>query len=153
MNWDAVGAIAELVGAGAVVLTLIYLAIQLRHNTQAVRGESERGTLEDGNSWMYKLIENPEIAELYRKGLRGGELSSNDRLRFRLLMGTLVGHWNHAFRVGAANIVQNSEIPGVLSTRGGAVYWRQSLERNERYYDEDFVEYMNEVLKEVEQNA
>ena len=30
MNWDAIGAIGELVGALAVFLTLIYLATQIR---------------------------------------------------------------------------------------------------------------------------
>jgi hypothetical protein len=142
MNWDAVGAIAELLGAGAVVLTLIYLAIQLRHNTQAVRAESERGTRVDANSRMYKFIENPKIAELYSKGLRGEEPSSNNRLRFRLLMRTLVHEWSHAFRVGASFLVQNSEIPGVLSTRGGAEYWRLALKGDETNYDEGFVEYI-----------
>ena len=32
MNWDAVGAIAELLGAFAVFFTLIYLAVQVRHS-------------------------------------------------------------------------------------------------------------------------
>lgn len=32
MNWDAIGAIAELVGALAVVLTLAYLARQISQN-------------------------------------------------------------------------------------------------------------------------
>ena len=34
MNWDALGAIAELVGAIAVLLTLIYLAVQIRQNNK-----------------------------------------------------------------------------------------------------------------------
>jgi hypothetical protein len=153
MNWDAVGALAELVGAGAVVLTLIYLSIQLRHNTQAVRNESERGVLEDANTWMYKIIENPELAELYRKGMRGEELSSNDRLRYRLLMGTLLSHWNHAFKVGAFDIVQNAEIPSVLSKIGGAEYWKQSVENGDMSYDEGFVAYMNDLLKEIERDT
>jgi hypothetical protein len=154
MNWDAVGALAELVGAGAVVLTLIYLSVQLRQNTQAVRNESERGILEDANTWMYKIIENPELAELYRKGMRGEELSSNDRLRYRLLMGTLVMHWNHAFKVGAFYMVQNADLAGVLSTRGGAEYWKQSIgHMGKADYDEGFVEYMNELLKEIEKDV
>lgn len=37
-NWDAVGAIAELVGAGAVVLTLVYLALQTRATERVMRG-------------------------------------------------------------------------------------------------------------------
>ena len=36
MNWDAFGAIGENVGALAVVLTLVYLSIQVRENTRAV---------------------------------------------------------------------------------------------------------------------
>jgi len=31
MNWDAVGAIGEIIGAIAVVVTLVYLATQVRH--------------------------------------------------------------------------------------------------------------------------
>ena len=32
MNWDAIGAIAEIVGAMAVVVTLYYLAMQVRES-------------------------------------------------------------------------------------------------------------------------
>ena len=31
MNWDAIGAVGEMVGAVAVVLTLVYLAVQSRN--------------------------------------------------------------------------------------------------------------------------
>ena len=36
MNWEAMGAIGEVVGAIAVVLTLAYLAIQFRQNSNAL---------------------------------------------------------------------------------------------------------------------
>lgn len=44
MNWDAIGAIAELLGAIGVIVSLVYLATQIRqsreqmaHNTRALR--------------------------------------------------------------------------------------------------------------------
>ena len=37
MNWEAIGAIGEIVGALAVVLTLGYLANQVRHAKEAPR--------------------------------------------------------------------------------------------------------------------
>jgi hypothetical protein len=37
MNWDAIGAVGEIVGALAVFLTLVYLAGQINQNTKAVR--------------------------------------------------------------------------------------------------------------------
>ena len=36
MNWDALGAIAELLGAIAVFLTLAYLAVQIRQSSKAL---------------------------------------------------------------------------------------------------------------------
>jgi hypothetical protein len=39
MNWDALGAIGEIIGAVAVVATLIYLAVQIRQNTRHVQAQ------------------------------------------------------------------------------------------------------------------
>lgn len=46
MNWDAFGAIAEFGGAIAVVVSLLYLAAQVRHNTRAVQGATAHSGLE-----------------------------------------------------------------------------------------------------------
>ena len=43
MNWDAIGAIGEIIGAIAVVVTLIYLAVQLKQNTSSVKANSYQG--------------------------------------------------------------------------------------------------------------
>ncbi len=40
MNWDAIGAIGEVLGALGVIATLIYLTTQLRLNTNAMRASS-----------------------------------------------------------------------------------------------------------------
>ena len=40
MNWEAIGAIGELVGAVGVIATLAYLAVQIRQNSQAVRSST-----------------------------------------------------------------------------------------------------------------
>jgi len=40
VNWEAVGAIAELGGAIGVIVTLIYLSVQLRLNTKGMRSST-----------------------------------------------------------------------------------------------------------------
>lgn len=37
MNWDALGAIGEMLGAIGVIATLLYLSVQIRQNTRAIR--------------------------------------------------------------------------------------------------------------------
>lgn len=50
MNWEAAGAIGEMVGSAAVLVTLIYLAIQVRQNTRHVRAQmGHDGWLQNAN--------------------------------------------------------------------------------------------------------
>lgn len=83
LSWEALGAIGELVGAAAVLITLVYLALQMRQNTKAVR-IAARTTLQDAFSGVADLLaSSPEIAELYLKGcVDYRTLSRTDRLRF-----------------------------------------------------------------------
>lgn len=40
MNWEAIGAISEIIGAIAVVVTLVYLAIQIRQSNREARAST-----------------------------------------------------------------------------------------------------------------
>jgi hypothetical protein len=52
MNWDATGAIGEVAGAIGVIVTLIYLANQLRQNTKAMRSSTYEAYNQSGNSLL-----------------------------------------------------------------------------------------------------
>ena len=41
LNWEAIGALGEIVGAVAVIATLVYLAIQIRQVINSVQGATE----------------------------------------------------------------------------------------------------------------
>ncbi len=53
MNWEAIGAIGEVVGAQAVVWTLGYFATQPRQNTKAMQSTAE---LEAARHWSEQNI-------------------------------------------------------------------------------------------------
>ena len=42
MNWEAIGALAEVIGASVVVVSIVYLAIQVRQFIALATHESER---------------------------------------------------------------------------------------------------------------
>ncbi len=64
MDWNAVGAIGEIGGAIAVVLTLIYLARQTRANTKAVAGSSSREIWLALSNWNRDIAGNPELRKI-----------------------------------------------------------------------------------------
>jgi len=41
MDWNAIGAIGETIGAAAVVVSLLYLAVQIREQNKQARPEAE----------------------------------------------------------------------------------------------------------------
>jgi len=75
MNWDAVGAVGEIVGALAVFLTLAYLAIQIRQNTRAVQSSAIDSSINRISAMRQSLSENTELATLYLKGGKDPEKS------------------------------------------------------------------------------
>lgn len=42
MNWDAIGATAEILGALAVLATLVYLSLQIHQSNKLAQAESQR---------------------------------------------------------------------------------------------------------------
>ena len=65
MNWDAIGAIGEVVGAIAVVATLFYLAFQIRQNTRMSRAAMTKDLLLASRSAIMDLTSNDRLAEIW----------------------------------------------------------------------------------------
>ena len=64
INWQVAAAISEVIGAVAVVISLIYLAYQVRQNTRAIRGS----TLDAITDHMQdELRWSAEIGHIWRK--------------------------------------------------------------------------------------
>ena len=150
MDWNAIGAIGEIVGAGAVVITLIFLTAQLRQNTKAVEHSTERGAFEDGQAWLYRMVENPDVVVLYRSGLKGEDLSPDEALRFRFLMQLLFTHWSHARNHNVPWLVSVQDVSNVLSTRGGSSYWRRARQEELCEMGPEFVKFLDDILADVE---
>jgi hypothetical protein len=69
MNWEALGAIGEIVGAIAVVLTLGYLALQIRQNTRLLRATALSATADAYLSFNRLLGSDPASAYVFQVGL------------------------------------------------------------------------------------
>ena len=75
MDWNAIGAIGEVCGAIAVVITLIYLSRQLRENTKSIRLQSVESTYNDWNAVLRDMQNIDGVGLAYRKALKGEPLS------------------------------------------------------------------------------
>lgn len=105
MDWIAVSAIAEVVGVIGILVSLIYLAVQIRQNTRQITNSIEATRLaafetniESGNRIRELYILHPDLAELFLKGTRGYEsLNGIDKFRFSMLLRNLFSSMQGAF--------------------------------------------------------
>jgi len=83
MNWDAIGAVAELLAAVAVIFSFIYLARQIRQSTRAQKRSNLREIAEDHTTTLRCTATDPELASLVLKGHTDlSSLDAVERYRF-----------------------------------------------------------------------
>ena len=88
MNWEAVSAISEAIGAVTIVVTLTYLAVQVRQNTTSVRANAYQ-TWVSANVELANATTDPAFGETIRKGIgNSADLFPGSELGF--------GMWNHS---------------------------------------------------------
>ena len=98
MNWEALGAIGEIIGAIAVVVTLIYLAAQMKNNTAAIRLASQQTTTTGRADTLRFLSGTEAVSDLVWEGGRNPEsLSPKDWQRFMLATASAVRAIEMAF--------------------------------------------------------
>ena len=82
LNWEAIGAIANLFAALGVIATLIYLAMQIRQNTKAVRSSSIESLVHNLSATAQAAVENEYMVPLMLKANAGPEtLTEVERVR------------------------------------------------------------------------
>jgi hypothetical protein len=97
---ELLGNYGEFVGAIAVVVTLIYLAMQIRQNTNALRMNAASERLERDYEIVLPLIEDRQFAEIW---LKGGdqlqELDAVDQQRVFFFERRAITLWNHIYQL------------------------------------------------------
>lgn len=93
MNWDAIVAIVEIIGLMAVVASLIYLAVQVRQNSQLISQNTlvARSAMVHETSAFYArffelVADNSELASIFHRGKNSEELNPVELERFEALL-------------------------------------------------------------------
>lgn len=78
MNWEAFGSIAEAIGSLFVLISVLYLAFQVRQNTNIVKSESHHAVTDTFNSISTLIAQDSRMARLWRVGNAGLENLANE---------------------------------------------------------------------------
>lgn len=94
MNWDAIGVIAEVTAAAAVVISLAFLTIETRRSRMAAESASIDSLGAGWNALNVTVFGDLDLCELWNKGFNEpASLNEIERTRFILLGQSYVNHF------------------------------------------------------------
>src|SRR5437667_3722282 len=83
MNWDAINAVSQLVSSIAVVLSVLYLGIQVHRSTRVAKLATQDSAATALRDVTKPLMENADLERIWRVGLEDlNALSAQDQARF-----------------------------------------------------------------------
>ncbi len=98
MNWDAIGAIGEIGGAIAVVVTLVYFAMQIRQYATGLQSATFHTTMQEFNQINVAQLD-PTLADLLDRGMDDlGSLSSTESYQFGWIVRVYVNIWENMYQ-------------------------------------------------------
>jgi hypothetical protein len=146
MNWEALGAIAEGLGAAGVLVTLVYLVGQVRTNNRLIFSEGRRAAVQNISQLGLGIADNRQMAELFVAGLRDPEaMDQVDQIRFTWLMSSLIAPLyasvtDRKLGLAPGEVMNTRESHrGLLDSPGGRWWW----ENRKGAYDEHFIEHID----------
>ncbi|MDX1701949.1 MAG: hypothetical protein R3250_15085 [Melioribacteraceae bacterium] len=100
MNWEAISALGQIIGAIAVLITLIYLAIQLKQNTAAVATATYESTMTGFNDINVVVASNQELASILDRGCQNpNALSAKEIVQFNFILRCYTNQWWKLFKL------------------------------------------------------
>lgn len=141
MNWEAIGAIAELTGAIAVFGTLLYLAIQIKQVRSELHLTSLRESNKMGNEVMASLSESTDLAKVVAKARDGVDtLESWELVMLDSYFVRSLNAWEltlEQLHTGALQAPKES-VYGALANSLGEPWQVDAWERNKRFFPPNF---------------
>jgi hypothetical protein len=148
MNWTKASAAAEILSSVAILVTLVYLAVEIQQNAAATQADTRQAILESDQQFLQLFIDNPELNLLWYKP----ELTDEEKVRLSYTLITFMrmreSNWfqyesgtldDRTWRSYRASIV------AMLSAPRARVWWENF--GVERVFDLDFVSVVDNLIE------
>jgi len=150
MNWTALSTIVDLLGAIAVLVTLIYLAVQTRQNADAIRANTRQAILSSDQAFLHRIGDDPELELLRFKP----ELTDLEKVRVGFLFLTFTrmreNNWFQFTNGGLDQVTWKSyrkSIVAMFATPNGIKWWQSSSSTG--LWDQAFVSMVDETINDA----
>jgi hypothetical protein len=150
MNLQDLASIAEIVGGIAVIVSLIYVGVQVNDNTAAIRSAAASDATTTMQSWYVEMGTNRQASDVWFNAMTSEEpLLPHDEFQFMMSMHVaILGMQNSYLLVEEGTLdtefreAVTTAIVAVKDLPGMSRYWRQ----RRGFFHSGFAEYVDGLL-------
>ena len=156
MDITTLAAWGEFIGGIAVVVSLVYLASQIRQNSKLLRVATTGAVAESDIEFAKLFVDEPELARILADGLADREsLPTTDRRRFDSLLDMIIRVFKRDYYFALDGAINESMWQGerqqyvlTLQQPGARQWWTESAAQN--WYGDEFRDYISDLVREGE---
>src|SRR5438270_10390015 len=135
MSFEQISYLAQIVASVGVIVSLIFVGLQIRQNTGALQRNEHNSTMAQWTVIRMAIARNRDIAELMTAGLRGERvIDAADQLRLEQMLAEQAWAafhiWDRTqrgiFPKGPFEATGGAYLRGLLKTPGGETWWRSN---------------------------
>ena len=117
MNWDAIGAIGEILGAAAVVVSLVYLSVQIKQNSNWLKATVFESAGNRSGEMISLVVGDAELSRLVQMGIAGktNEMTPEEKHRYCLLMQKAFRSNEVAFNHHKSGLLDSKNYEGIVA--------------------------------------
>jgi hypothetical protein len=154
MNWNALGAIGEIIGAAGVIVSLLYLASQVRNNSRQLSHASAQAVLDKLNGLIGQLAFTAGAGDVWTRGLSGLDALDDDEELVRFSSMLLQAFWAYeeVLHYRRAGVIEDwawahakAPIEHFMRTPGFQEWWQ--LRGN--WFGEEFQAFIGDSMPET----
>ena len=147
---EILGNLGDFLGGVGVLVSLVYLAIQVRLNTKASKADSYQEAVAAANEWSRALGSSRSMCELIQSGSTDYmALPPVERMQFNLLMSSYFRNMENIHAKYASGVIEDGtwigwaiRLRAFLETPGVAEYWRL----NQAAFSDEFRDHLGHAL-------
>jgi hypothetical protein len=154
-------AIAEIVSALAVVISLIYVGLEIRHSSLESEADIQAELLSYTTQRRYLVVESNDLSLLLEKGYSSpDQLSPAEMLRFQSYIELFYVAWERAYMTNVAGVFSDELFNGwnawfmSVAKRDPKFVW--PMVRDSQDWDSDYIQHIDNSLgypkSDIEQN-
>ena len=144
--------IAEIIGAFAVVISLIYVGVQVNDSAGAVRSASANDANVAVQNWYLQIGSDQQTSELFYEALTSEEaLSNQEEFQFLMMFHGIFLAFQNSYLLAEEGTIDlelrkalTGVVLGIKDLPGMRRYWRQ----RKSYLHPGFADYVEQLLKQ-----